>query len=474
MRVPVSEQEPKKRINNFDEVCLGYSPEQAIQEATRCLQCRDPRCVKKCPVNIDIPAFLKKIVEKDVDSALEIIKKTNNLPGICGRVCPQERQCELGCILGLKQESISIGKLERFAADNGKCKKIKPTKKNGRKIAVVGSGPAGLTCASDLNKLGYEVTIYEALHVAGGVLMYGIPEFRLPKKIVKKEISELEEEGVTIKKNYIIGRTLTLKELYESNDAVFICSGAGLPYFMNLQGEDLVNVMSANEFLTRVNLMKAYDFPKSNTPIKKGIRTIVIGCGNTALDAARTARRLGSHVTIVYRRTIADAPARQEEIKHAHEEGIQFMFLTSPKKFLGDRKVNSVELMQMHIVEEEDTGKRISMPMENSEFTLEADQVIIAVGQGPNPLLIKDSGLDVDDAGQIIVDENNRTNIPNVFAGGDIIEGEATVIKAMGDGKKVAAIINDFLGSSAAPAIKETAKSAKTKVKPEKKAKKKK
>lgn len=443
-RVPTPEQDPKKRMNNFDEVCLGYTEEQAIEEASRCLQCKDPRCMKKCPVNINIPGFIRKILEKKNDEALEIIKATNNLPGVCGRVCPQENQCEFGCVLNLDNNAISIGKLERYAADHGKIKKPKKEKSNNMKIAIVGSGPAGLTCATDLNRLGYDVTIFEALHITGGVLTYGIPEFRLPKKIVHEEIKAIEEEGVTIKKNYIIGKTLTIDELRDDFDAIFIGNGAGTPYFMNIPGEDLVNVYSSNEFLTRVNLMNARDFPKIDTPVKKGTKTVVVGCGNVAIDSARTAKRLGSDVTVVYRRTIIEAPARQEEIKHAQEEGIHFMFLTSPKRILGEKNIEGVELIQMMLEEEDESGRRKPVAMENSEFCVECDQLIMAIGQGPNQLL-KDSGLVTDSHKKIIVDAGFKTNVPQVFAGGDIIEGETTVIKAMGDGKKAALSIHEYL-----------------------------
>jgi glutamate synthase (NADPH) small chain len=445
MRTPIPEQEPKKRAGNFDEVCLGYLPEQAIQEASRCLNCKDPRCVKKCPVNVDIPGFILKIKENDIDGALEVIKKTNNLPGVCGRVCPQEKQCEFGCILNLKNESVAIGKLERFAADNGKPKQIKKPKQNKKKIAVIGSGPAGLACASDLNQLGYSVTIFEALHEAGGVLTYGIPEFRLPKKIVKQEIEAIQKQGVEIKKNYVIGKTLTIDELKSNFDAVFIASGAGLPYFMGIPGEGLVGVYSANEFLTRINLMHAKQFPNSDTPVKTGKKTFVVGCGNVAIDAARSAKRLGSEVIIIYRRTIVEAPARQEEIKHAQEEGIHFMFLTSPKRILGEGKVEGVELIQMMLEEDEESGRRKPVPIENSEFKMECDQVIMAIGQGPNPILTKEGEMEMNSKGKLIVDSMLRTSQSPLFAGGDIVEGEATVIKAMGDGKKAAEAIHNFL-----------------------------
>jgi len=445
MAVQIPEQEPEKRIKNFEEVCLGYTDEQAVEEAARCLQCKNPKCVPKCPVNIDIPKFIDQIKNKDNDGALATIKQTSNLPGVCGRVCPQEKQCEEGCILNVKNDPVAIGKLERFAADKGHSSPIEKKGRNGKKVAVVGSGPAGLSCATDLNRLGYEVTIYEALHITGGVMMYGIPEFRLPKKIVEQEIKSIQDEGVDIKTNYVIGRTLTLEELKKSFDAIFVGNGAGLPYFMGLPGEDLVGVYSANEFLTRINLMKAYDFPNFDTPIRKGKKVVVVGAGNVAMDAARTAKRLGADVTLVYRRTIKESPARVEEVHHAEEEDIEFLWLTNPTKILGEKSVDGIELIKMELGEPDESGRRRPVAIKGSEFTVECDQIIVAIGQGPNPLLTKDTGLDKTKKGKLEVDEKLNTNDPKVFAGGDIIEGETTVIKAMGDGKKAAVAIDEFL-----------------------------
>ncbi len=448
MPVKISEQDPEERKNNFKEVCLGYNEDQAIEEGTRCLQCKNPQCVPKCPVGVDIPNFIEKIKEKDFDSALNIIKLTNNLPGVCGRVCPQEKQCESGCILKAKNDPVAIGKLERFAADNGKS--TNPTKlpdKN-KKIAVIGSGPAGLSCATDLSRQGYDVTIFEALHLTGGVMRYGIPEFRLPKRIVDEEIKAIESEGVKIKTNYVIGKTLTLNDLKQDFDAIFIGNGAGLPYFLDLPGEDLVGVYSANEFLTRINLMKAYDFPNNDTPIRKGKKVVVVGAGNVAMDAARTAKRLGADVVLVYRRTIKESPARVEEVHHAQEEGIEFMWLTNPLKIIGEKEVAGIEVIKMELGEPDESGRRRPVPIKESEFTIDCDQVIIAIGQGPNPLLTKDGALDITKKGKLTINESLQTSDPMIFAGGDIIEGETTVIKAMGDGKQAAKAIDEFLNKS--------------------------
>jgi glutamate synthase (NADPH/NADH) small chain len=444
------EQEPVQRIKNFDEVNLGYSEEEAKQEAARCLQCDDAKCVYACPVSVDIPKFIKYIKEGKFYMAIKTIKRTNNLPGICGRVCPQEDQCEKVCVMGIKNEPINVGKLERFAADieerDVKAPELHPDKK---KIAVIGSGPAGLTCASDLALLGHKVVIFEALHEAGGVLIYGIPEFRLPKKVVNEEIEYISQLRVEIKKNAIIGRTYTLDELRKKYDAVFIGVGAGLPKFLGIEGENLNGVYSANEFLTRVNLMKAYKFPEYNTPIKKGKKIVVVGGGNVAMDAARSAKRLGGEVTIVYRRSLEEMPARREEIKHAQEEGIHFMLLTNPVRILGGENVEGIECVQMMLGEKDESGRRKPMPIEDSEFTIECDQVVIAIGQGPNPLLTKTVNIEHDKKGYFIVDENMMTSVPGVFAGGDIIGGEegigATVINAMGAGKKAAKAIDFWI-----------------------------
>lgn len=439
------EQEFSARINNFDEVNLGYNKEQAIEEAARCTQCLKPKCIEGCPVGINIPKFIKAISNGKFDKAINLIKKTNNLPGICGRVCPQEDQCEKVCIVGIRSKPIAIGHLERFAADNETDAEHPKTKDSKKTIAVIGSGPASLTCAADLAILGRKVTIFEALHKTGGVLAYGIPEFRLPKKIVEKEIDFIKKLGVEIKTNAVIGRLFTIDELLEKFDTVFIGTGAGLPHFLRIPGENLVNVYTANEFLTRVNLMKAYKFPEYATPIKKATNTVVIGGGNVVMDAARTAKRLGAEVTIVYRRSLEEMPARDEEIKHAQEEGIKFMLLTAPSRILGKEKVESIELIQMMLGEKDESGRRSPMPIENSEFIAECDQVIIAIGQGPNPLITQTTKLEHDIKGYIRVNENMQTSNEKVFAGGDIIGKEATVIEAMAHGKKAAKAIDNFL-----------------------------
>ena len=433
------QQDAKKRIKNFNEVALGYTEELALKEAVRCLGCKNPQCVKGCPVNVDIPGFITKIKEKDYDSAIKIIKKTNNLPAVCGRVCPQEEQCEAKCILGIKAEPVSVGRLERFAADYEKETKPEKIKLNGKKVAVVGSGPASLTCAADLAKLGYTVVLYEALHKAGGVLVYGIPEFRLPKAIVQKEVDFIKSLGVDIRLNHLVGRIITIKELSEQYDAVFIGTGAGLPYFMGLPGENLPGVYSANEFLTRINLMKAYKFPDYITPIKKAKKVVVVGGGNVAMDSARCAKRLGADVTLVYRRSEKEMPARNEEIEHAKEEGINFKLLTNPVGVLGQDKVEAVECIKMELGEPDDSGRRRPIPIKGSEFKIKADQFIVAIGQGPNPLIAKTTPeLKIGKKGNIEVDENGKSNLKNVFAGGDIVGGNATVIKAMGEGKRAA------------------------------------
>ncbi|MFH2028468.1 MAG: NADPH-dependent glutamate synthase [Nanoarchaeota archaeon] len=443
-RIKSPEQDPSKRVKNFDEVCLGYDDNMAVEEASRCLQCAKPKCVSGCPVHVDIPNFIKHIKDGKNDMALNTILKTNNLPGVCGRVCPQEKQCENECVLKNAGKAINIGKLERYAADKGK-KEVPHIGKKKKKVAIIGSGPAGLTCAADLAVMGYKVIIYEALHDAGGVLTYGIPEFRLPKKIVKEEVESIKQLGVEIKPNYVIGRILTVDELIGKNDAVFIACGAGLPYFLDIPGENLTNVYSANEFLTRINLMKAYKFPDYKTPIKIGKKVVVVGAGNVAIDAARCARRLGSEVTIVYRRSFEEMPARIEEINHAKEEGIKFLMLTNPAKILGEKKVEGMECIQMMLGEADDSGRRRPVPIEDSNFIVECDQAIIAIGQGPNPLLLNQLKVEKSIRGSIIVDENCRTSRPGIFAGGDIASSEATVIKAMGMGKKAAKAIAEYV-----------------------------
>lgn len=440
-------QDPIIRATNFKEVALGYSPTVAKDEALRCLNCPTKPCVTKCPVHIDIPAFIKKIKEDDLEGAYSVIAESSSLPAVCGRVCPQERQCEYACTLGIKFEPVGIGRLERFVADyhneNSKSKAVKP-ESNGHKVAVVGSGPSGLACASDLAKQGFEVTIYEALHKAGGVLIYGIPEFRLPKKIVAREIEGLKELGVDIETNVVIGKTITIDELFEEGyEAIFIGSGAGLPKFMGIPGESLKNVFSANEFLTRINLMGAY-LPESDTPIFHAKKVAVVGGGNVAMDAARSARRLGAEVSIVYRRTEKELPARVEEVEHAKEEGIKFELLTNPIEILGseDGSVSSLKCIRMELGEPDASGRRSPVPVKDSEFVEDFDCVIMALGTSPNPLIKNTTaGIETEKHGCLIVNEEEETTRQNVFAGGDAVTGAATVILAMGAGKKAAASI---------------------------------
>ena len=440
-------QDPAIRATNFKEVALGYSPTVAKDEALRCLNCPTKPCVTKCPVHIDIPAFIKKIKEDDLEGAYSVIAESSSLPAVCGRVCPQERQCESACTLGIKFEPVGIGRLERFVADyhneNSKVKAVKP-ESNGHKVAVVGSGPSGLACASDLAKQGFEVTIYEALHKAGGVLIYGIPEFRLPKKIVAREIEGLKELGVDIETNVVIGKTITIDELFEEGyEAIFIGSGAGLPKFMGIPGESLKNVFSANEFLTRINLMGAY-LPSSDTPIFHAKKVAVVGGGNVAMDAARSARRLGAEVSIVYRRTEKELPARVEEVEHAKEEGIKFELLTNPIEILGseDGSVSSLKCIRMELGEPDASGRRSPVPVKDSEFVEDFDCVIMALGTSPNPLIKNTTaGIETEKHGCLIVNEEEETTRQNVFAGGDAVTGAATVILAMGAGKKAAASI---------------------------------
>lgn len=450
------EQDPKERIKNFREVPYGYSRAEAVKEASRCLQCKNPPCVKGCPVEINIPKFILAIKEERFSDALKIIKETNNLPSVCGRVCPQEDQCEKLCILEKKGNPINIGSLERFAADYGRENKpaadtSKSLKKPGAaKVAVIGAGPSGLACACDLAKFGYNVTIFEALHKPGGVLTYGIPEFRLPKDIVMEEVAEIESLGVELKYNFIVGKLKTIEALREEGyKAFYIASGAGLPYFMNIPGENLNGVYSANEFLTRVNLMKAYKFPEYDTPIVVGKRVAVIGAGNVAMDSARSALRLGAEsVYIVYRRTEQEMPARLDEIHHAKEEGIIFHLLTSPIEILGDDAgtVKKMLCLKNELGESDNSGRRQPVPIKGSEFEIEVDTIIIAVGNGPNPILLKTiNGLDLNRQGNIEADEAGKTNIKDIFAGGDIVSGAATVIAAMGAGKRAARSIHEYL-----------------------------
>ena len=451
------EQDPKVRAHNFQEVALGYDEDTAIAEAERCLHCKVPQCRKGCPVEIDIPAFIGKIKEHDFDSAIGIIKESSSLPAVCGRVCPQENQCEKYCILAHKGESVAIGRLERFVADYqlAKNEEVKPIvfAHDAQRVAVIGAGPAGLTCAGDLARKGYKVTIFEALHVAGGVLSYGIPEFRLPKdKIVKREVENLQKLGVTIEVNAIAGRLFTVDELLGEMgfDAVFVGTGAGLPHFMHIPGENLNGVYSSNEFLTRCNLMKAYDFPNYATPIRVGRRVAVVGGGNVAMDAARTSLRLGAeHVYIVYRRSEAELPARLEEVHHAKEEGIDFQLLNNPVEILGDEQgwVKALRCIRMELGEPDASGRRRPVAIEGSEYELEVDTVIMAIGNGPNPIVASTTpGMDTNKRGNIIADEETgATTREGVFAGGDIVTGAATVILAMGAGKKAAAAIDKYL-----------------------------
>lgn len=453
-KTPIAEQEPKVRARNFKEVTLGYTPEQAIEEAQRCLNCKHKPCMTGCPVSVRIPEFIAKVAEGKFEEAYAIIKTTNALPAVCGRVCPQEHQCEGKCVRGIKGEPVGIGRLERFCADYmmDKAVAVEKAEPNGHKVAVVGGGPSSLTVAGDLAKLGYDVTIYEAFHTAGGVLMYGIPEFRLPKDIVQKEISNLKEMGVDIETNVVIGKTLTVDELFDEMnfDAVYIGSGAGLPHFMGIEGESLNGVYSANEFLTRINLMKGYKFPEYDTPVYVGKNVAVLGGGNVAMDAARSAKRLGAeNVYIVYRRGKEELPARAEEVFHAEEEGIEFKLLQNPTKILGneDGWVNGMEVIKMELGEPDDSGRRRPVPIEGSEEVIDVDTVVVAIGQTPNPLIRKTTkGLDTNKRGCIIADEETgKTSKDHVYAGGDVVTGAATVILAMGAGKAAAAAIDEEL-----------------------------
>ncbi|AKB85856.1 NADPH-dependent glutamate synthase [Methanococcoides methylutens] len=446
------EQPAEVRIHNFEEVALGYTEEQAILEAERCLECKKPKCVEGCPVNIDIPGFISSMKEGKFGEAIDVIKRTNTLPAVCGRVCPQEEQCEQLCILGKKSEPISIGRLERFCADREREAGVKDpvvAEPTGKKVAIVGTGPAGLTAASDLAKAGHSVTMFEALHEAGGVLIYGIPEFRLPKAIVKEEVEYIIKLGAELKVDYVIGRIKTLDQLEDEFDAVFLGTGAGLPKFMGIEGENLNGVYSANEFLTRVNLMKAYRFPEYDTPIKRGSNVIVVGGGNVAMDAARSALRLGAdEVSIVYRRSDDELPARREEIEHAKEEGIVFRLLANPVRILEGENmtVNGVECIKMELGEPDDSGRRRPVAVEGSEHVVDADIVIMAIGTSPNPIIFDGSkGLEVTPWGTIVVNEAGMTSLEGVCAGGDAVTGAATVISAMGAGKQAAQTINDYL-----------------------------
>jgi len=454
-RTPMPEQDPVQRGRNFDEVPYGYSPEQARQEAARCLLCKKPKCIEGCPVNVDIPGFLGLVAEGQFAEAARLVKKTNALPAVCGRVCPQETQCEALCSLAKKFESVAVGRLERFVADYERENDLVelPAKQppNGRKIAVVGSGPAGLTVAGDLILLGYEVTVFEAFHKPGGVLMYGIPEFRLPKEIVEKEVDYVVRLGVKMEMNQVVGKSVTIDELLTDDgfDAVFIGVGAGLPYFLGLPGEDLGGIYSASEYLTRTNLMKAYRFPEYDTPVVQGKKVCVIGGGNVAMDSARTALRLGADtVTIVYRRSRTELPARAEEIHHAEEEGIVFKLLTNPVAFSGDDRgmVRQMRCLRMELGEPDDSGRRRPVPIEGSEFDIDTDLVILGLGSGANPMLTKATAdLALNRWGYIVADQRGRTNKRAVWSGGDIVTGSATVIEAMGAGKIAAEDMHAFL-----------------------------
>ncbi len=454
-------QKPEVRAHNFNEVALGYTQEIALKEAARCLNCKTMPCVSGCPVNVDIPAFINYVKKNDFEGAFKIINQSSSLPAVCGRVCPQETQCESKCTMGVKFEPVAIGRLERFVADwhNGHSKeKAKAPVSNGHKVAVVGSGPSGLTCAGDLAKKGYQVTVYEALHTAGGVLVYGIPEFRLPKSIVAKEVETLKELGVDIQTNVIIGKTLTIDELFDmGNEAVFIGSGAGLPMFMNIPGESLKGVYSANEFLTRSNLMKAFR-DDCDTPVMKGGKVVVVGGGNVAMDAARTALRLGAKkVSIVYRRSMAELPARREEVEHAQAEGIEFLLLNNPVEIIGylnpdnprdpqNGFVRAVKCIKMELGEPDERGRRRPVEIPGSEYVMDADTVIMALGTSPNPLIKNTTpGLMVNPKGGIVVNEDGLTSRNAVYAGGDSVTGAATVISAMGAGKVAAKAIDTFL-----------------------------
>lgn len=454
-RVPIAEQKAEVRAKNFDEVCLGYTEDEAVEEAQRCLNCKNPRCVGGCPVSINIPAFIEEVKNRNFERAYEIISESSALPAVCGRVCPQETQCEGVCVRGIKGEPVAIGKLERFVADWARKNGIKPKKaetKKGHKVAVIGAGPSGLTCAGDLAKEGYDVTIFEALHEAGGVLVYGIPEFRLPKdEVVKHEVENVKALGVTIDTDVIIGKTLTVDQLLNEKgfEAVFIGSGAGLPRFMNIPGEQLNGVFSANEFLTRNNLMKA--FKDQDTPIFRGKKVVVVGGGNVAMDAARTALRLGAEVHVVYRRSMEELPARREEVHHAEEEGIIFDLLQNPVEVLGDEDgwVKGIKIIKMELGEPDESGRRRPIEVPGSEYDIECDTVIMSLGTSPNPLISSTTeGLEINRRGCIVAkEENGETSKKGVYAGGDAVTGAATVILAMGAGKAAAKGIMEYFES---------------------------
>ena len=449
---PMPEQDPKERIQNFDEVPFGYSEEIAIQEAQRCIQCKNKPCTKGCPVEVDIPDFIKEIAEGKIDKAIEVLKSKTSLPAVCGRVCPYENQCEGECTLNKLGEPVAIGRLERFLADYERKKGMaspKKVKSTGKKVVVVGAGPAGLTCAGDLAKMGHQVTVFEALHAPGGVLMYGIPEFRLPKSIVHAEVDYIKKLGVDIQYDVVVGKTITVQELLDDFDAVFIGTGAGLPNWLHIPGESLDGVYSANEFLTRINMMKAYDFPHHCTPCTVGGIAATFGAGNVAMDCARTSLRMGAKKSyIIYRRTEKEMPARKEEIHHAKEEGVIFKLLTSPVEFVGDDKgkLKAVKCIKMKLGEPDQSGRRRPIPIPNSEYTIEIDTALVAIGQSPNPLVPQSfAELETEKWGNLKVDDKGQTSVPGVFAGGDIATGAATVILAMGAGKQAARSIDTYL-----------------------------
>ena len=452
-KVPVREQDPKVRATNFEEVCYGYNSEEAQEEAQRCLNCKNPRCVQGCPVSINIPDFIQEVKAGNFEEAAKVIAKSSSLPAVCGRVCPQESQCEGVCVVGIKGEPVSIGKLERFVADWSRENEIDLSgniEKNGIKVAIVGSGPSGLACAGDLAKAGYDVTIFEAFHESGGVLTYGIPEFRLPKtKVVNYEIDSIKKLGVKIENNVVVGRTITIDEMFENEGfkAVFIGSGAGLPSFMGIPGENANGVLSANEFLTRVNLMKAY-IDDYDTPIRVGKKVAVVGGGNVAMDAARTALRLGADTHIVYRRSESELPARVEEVHHAKEEGIQFNLLTNPTEIMVDENGNvcGMKCIRMELGEPDESGRRRPVEVEGSEFELDVDMVIMSLGTRPNPLIASTTpGLDVNKRKCIVADDDGLTSLEGIYAGGDTVTGAATVISAMGAGRTAAAAMDKYL-----------------------------
>ena len=446
-------QDAKERITNFDEVALGYAQETAVEEAKRCLNCAKPRCVEGCPVHVRIPEFIAALAEGDMKEAARRLKRDTSLPAVCGRVCPQENQCEGNCVLGIKGEAVAIGRLERFVADWKRAQEaeaVEVAPRNGKKVAVIGAGPSGLACADALAKMGYEVTVFEALHTPGGVLMYGIPEFRLPKAIVQHEINNIRQLGVNFEVNAIVGKLYDLDDLREQGfDAFFAGTGAGLPFFMNLEGENLNGIYSANEFLTRSNLMKAYTFPVNDTPIKVGKRVAVIGAGNVAMDAARTALRLGAEKSyIVYRRSQEEIPARAEELEHAIEEGVELKLLSSPISYKGDENdvVVSMTLQKYELGEPDASGRRRPVAIEGDTEEMDIDTVVVAIGQGPNPIFTTTAkGVELNKRGNIVTNEVGQTTVPDIFAGGDIVTGAATVIKAMGAGKDAAKAIDEYL-----------------------------